>query len=84
MGAPTVDRAHFCRKPLVLGAYTEIRAALAADQWQITLFADNVFDATGNTYAFGNGFSFQAAGQSTPIRPQTLGVEISRQFFDRP
>ena len=34
----------------------------------------------GDTFAFGNPFSRARARQSTPLRPRTIGVGVSRTF----
>lgn len=57
-----------------------VRAGLEWDDWQARLFANNVFNDRGNTFAFGNSFSLNALSQFTPLRPRTFGFEVVRAF----
>jgi outer membrane receptor protein involved in Fe transport len=65
-----------------MGGYAVGRLALALSsehtRWQI--YMDNVDDERGDTFAFGNPFSRARARQSTPLRPRTIGVGVSRTF----
>ena len=44
---------------------------------RITLYVNNVFDSTSNTYGFGNPFSLGQVNQVTPLRPRTVGLNVS-------
>ena len=57
-----------------------IGAALSGYGWRMIAYVDNVADARGNTFAYGNPFSRTRATQATPQRPRTVGVGISRRF----
>jgi outer membrane receptor protein involved in Fe transport len=64
------------------GGYASGRLAgtLFGKSWRATVFADNVTDETGNTFAFGNPFSRQRFTQATPLRPRTVGLELAKGF----
>jgi outer membrane receptor protein involved in Fe transport len=66
----------------VMGGYASgrVAAALSSPDWRFTAFIDNVADERGNTFAYGNPFSRARATQATPLRPRTIGVEVSRGF----
>ncbi|HEY0437110.1 MAG TPA: TonB-dependent receptor, partial [Phenylobacterium sp.] len=57
-----------------------IGAALSGHGWRVSAYVDNVADARGNTFAFGNPFSRARASQATPQRPRTLGFALARRF----
>jgi len=63
---------------LSMGDYTiaNFRLTLRNDNTRIGLFADNIVDTRGNTFAFGNPFSLAAQSQATPLRPRTIGVFV--------
>jgi len=65
-----------------MGGYGSARvgAALSGYGWRATAYVDNLADARGNTFAFGNPFSRTRATQATPLRPRTVGVGLSRRF----
>jgi iron complex outermembrane receptor protein len=65
-----------------MGGYGSGRvgAALSGYGWRLSAFVDNVADARGNTFAFGNPFSRARATQATPLRPRTIGMGLSRRF----
>ncbi|MDZ4376245.1 MAG: TonB-dependent receptor, partial [Phenylobacterium sp.] len=63
-------------------AYLRARlsAEVASDDWRFTAFVSNPFDAEGDTFAYGNPFSFGAVRQVTPQRPRTFGVRLAANF----
>jgi outer membrane receptor protein involved in Fe transport len=65
-----------------MGGYGSARvgAALSGYGWRVSAYVDNLADARGNTFAYGNPFSRARATQATPLRPRTLGVGLSRRF----
>jgi len=65
-----------------MGAYgtIDLRVGIARKAWQAVLFVDNVTDVRGNALAFGNPFLLGRAGQVTPLRPRTIGLELRRSF----
>ena len=40
----------------------------------------NPADASGNTFAYGNPFTFGQVRQATPQRPRTVGVRLAAAF----
>lgn len=54
--------------------------ALSSDRLRVQLAVDNVSDARGDTFSFGNPFSRARAPQSTPLRPRTVTLSFSRSF----
>lgn len=63
-------------------AQTELSAQLAGRDWTATLFALNPADNAGDTFAYGNPFTFGQVGvrQSTPQRPRTIGMRLSVNY----
>lgn len=57
-----------------------LRAGVEGDSWSALLYVDNVLNEKGNTFSFGNGFSFQNSSQFTPLRPRAFGLSVSRTF----
>ncbi len=51
-------------------------AALVSPGWSLTAFLNTPFEG-GNTFAFGNPFTFRVIAQSTPPRPTTAGLRLS-------
>ena len=67
---------------LAMGGYSDLRlaAGLRRPGLSLRLTAANALDQRGDTLAFGNPFSFRTRTQSTPLRPRTIGIEITRDF----
>lgn len=65
-------------------ARTEVSAQIAGRDWTATLFILNPADTAGDTFAYGNPFTFgPTAGQvrqSTPQRPRTIGIRLSANY----
>jgi iron complex outermembrane receptor protein len=63
----------------VMGGY--VRAKLAAElsgsRWTAQVFVTNPANVSGDTFAFGNPFSFSQGLQTTPQRPRTIGLTVS-------
>lgn len=55
-------------------------AEIAARHWSAGLFVTNPADASGNTFAYGNPFTFGKVRQVTPQRPRTVGFRLSTTF----
>jgi outer membrane receptor protein involved in Fe transport len=53
---------------------------LESERLRLQAYMDNVTDERANTFAFGNPFSRTRALQSTPLRPRTVGISLSRSF----
>jgi outer membrane receptor protein involved in Fe transport len=70
------------RNSPTMGNYSNVnlRFALANGPWQATLYLDNVLDEDANIFAFGNPFNLGSVGQVTPLRPRTIGVDLSWNY----
>jgi outer membrane receptor protein involved in Fe transport len=58
----------------------ELLAEVAAKRWSATLFVNNPANASGNTFAYGNPFTFGQVRQVTPQRPRTVGLRLAGAF----
>jgi outer membrane receptor protein involved in Fe transport len=58
----------------------ELVAEIVARRWVAGLFVSNPTNASGNTFAYGNPFTFGQVRQVTPQRPRTAGVRLSANF----
>jgi outer membrane receptor protein involved in Fe transport len=58
----------------------ELLAEIAARHWTAGLFVTNPADSSGNTFAYGNPFTFGKVRQVTPQRPRTIGVRVATAF----
>jgi len=65
-----------------MGGYAvgRLAFALSSGPTRVQLAVDNVDDERGDTFSFGNPFSRARARQSTPLRPRTLTLSLSRSF----
>lgn len=61
-------------------ARTELSAQIATRKWSATLFVSNPTDAAGDTFAYGNPFTFGLVRQSTPQRPRTVGLRLAADY----
>lgn len=69
---------------------TELAAEVYARHWRLTAFVTNPLNDDGDTFAYGNPFSFadnpqtpdiiEAVRQATPQRPRTFGVRLAAAF----
>jgi len=59
---------------------TRLAGGLVADQWRATVYAENLLNSAGDTFAYGNPFSLRFIDQQTPQRPLTVGVILTRDF----
>ena len=69
---------------------TELAAEIASDAWRLTAYVTNPLDHSGDTFAYGNPFSFaddptttdvvEAVRQATPQRPRTFGLRLAAAF----
>jgi outer membrane receptor protein involved in Fe transport len=55
-------------------------ADLVTRRWTAGVFVTNPADAAGNTFAYGNPFTFGQVRQVTPQRPRTVGVRLAAGF----
>ena len=58
----------------------ELLGELVARRWSVSLFVTNPADTAGNTFAYGNPFTFGRVRQITPQRPRTVGVRLTANF----
>ncbi|WP_334164677.1 TonB-dependent receptor [Phenylobacterium sp.] len=67
-----------------MGDYLRARLAaeVASDRWAAGVFVSNPTNDAGDTFAYGNPFSFRRDGlrQVTPQRPRTIGVRLAGAF----
>jgi outer membrane receptor protein involved in Fe transport len=65
-----------------MGDYGDLRlsAALKTDRLRIVGYVENATDSRGDTFAYGNPFSLRVTPQTTPQRPRTVGVSVTRNF----
>jgi iron complex outermembrane receptor protein len=67
--------------PLMGGYVTgKLSAQLRARTWRLAAFVSNPTNAEGDTFAYGNPFSFGQVRQVTPQRPRTLSLVLSATF----
>jgi outer membrane receptor protein involved in Fe transport len=64
------------------GAFVEARlsAEVATQRWSASVFVTNPADDQGDTFAYGNPFSFGQVRQVTPQRPRTIGLRLGAAF----
>ena len=65
-----------------MGGYVtgRLSAELATRDWSWTLAVTNPANASSDTFAYGNPFSFGQVRQVTPLRPRTWSLAFSRAF----
>jgi hypothetical protein len=65
-----------------MGAYarTKLAVQVVGEGWRAMLFMTNPQNAAGNTFAYGNPFTFGQVRQSTPQRPRTIGLRLSAEY----
>lgn len=68
--------------PRAMGHYVRVRlsAEVSKDAWRLAAFINNPFDDEGDTFAYGNPFTFDQVRQVTPQRPRTVGIRIAADF----
>ncbi|MGH6910026.1 MAG: TonB-dependent receptor domain-containing protein, partial [Phenylobacterium sp.] len=64
------------------GSFVEARlsAEIATQRWSASVFVTNPTDDHGDTFAYGNPFSFGQVRQVTPQRPRTIGLRLGAAF----
>jgi iron complex outermembrane receptor protein len=65
-----------------MGGFGEADIALAATRGRMraALSIDNLFDARGDSFAFGNPFSVRTEAQYTPTRPRSAMLSFAVDF----
>ena len=66
---------------------TKLTAQIAGERWSAMLYVTNPANDAGNTFAYGNPFTFGQALQglsverpSTPQRPRTIGIRLAATY----
>lgn len=59
---------------------TRLSGALFADRWTLKGWVENLLNADGDTFAYGNPFNLRVTPQATPQHPLTVGLALSRSF----
>jgi iron complex outermembrane recepter protein len=57
-----------------------VRTGVVWDDWQLVLYVKNLLDERSNIFAYGNPFSYGLVSQVTPLRPRTVGIDISWNY----
>lgn len=57
-----------------------LSAEVAADRWRLQAFVANPLNDTGDTFGYGNPFTFGDVRQTTPQRPRTVGLRLAAGF----
>jgi outer membrane receptor protein involved in Fe transport len=55
-------------------------ADLVARRWTAGIYVTNPANSAGNTFAYGNPFTFGQVRQVTPQRPRTVGLRLAATF----
>jgi iron complex outermembrane receptor protein len=58
----------------------ELLAEIVTGRWRGGVFVSNPANSSGNTFAYGNPFTFGKIRQVTPQRPRTVGVRFTAAF----
>jgi outer membrane receptor protein involved in Fe transport len=67
--------------PTMGGYFTSrLAAGVKTERWRLLAVLDNAADTQGDTFAFGNPFTFGQVRQVTPLRPRTLSLVLSANF----
>ncbi len=67
--------------PTMGGYFTaRLTGGLESGRWRLLAVLDNPANTQGDTFAFGNPFSFGQIRQITPLRPRTLRLSLSAKF----
>ena len=74
----TFDPIFSARTDRVIDA--ELLAEVAARRWSVSVFVNNPANSAGNTFAYGNPFTFGQVRQVTPQRPRTVGLRLAGNF----
>jgi outer membrane receptor protein involved in Fe transport len=65
-----------------MGGYVagKVWAQYSTPVWRVAAFVSNPINSEGDTFAYGNPFSFGQVRQVTPQRPRTVTVELATGF----
>ena len=59
---------------------TQLGGRLDFGRFGLSLDIDNVADARGNRFSFGNPFTVGDGNQTTPLRPRTIRIGFDTEF----
>ncbi len=59
---------------------SDLGAGVEFPAWSLSARIDNLLDQGGDTFAYGNPFLVGRVGVTTPQRPRSLSIQISRRF----
>lgn len=59
---------------------SDLAAGVDFDTWSASLRLDNVMGQSGDTFAYGNPFLIGVTDVTTPQRPRSLAISLSRRF----
>jgi outer membrane receptor protein involved in Fe transport len=57
-----------------------VRTGVAWGDWRLALYIKNLLDERSNIFAYGNPFSYGLVSQVTPLRPRTVGIDLSWNY----
>lgn len=65
-----------------MGGYftSSLDAGVESGRWRLLIVLDNPGNTQGDTFSFGNPFSFGQIRQVTPLRPRTLSLSLSAKY----
>ncbi|MBU1377226.1 MAG: TonB-dependent receptor [Alphaproteobacteria bacterium] len=68
--------------PQRMGHYlrAKLSVEVASEHWRLMAYVTNPFDGAGDTFAYGNPFTFGKVRQVTPQRPRTVGLRLGAAF----
>ena len=83
--AQYVGRSHVTFDPTqapAMGGYwlDQLGAQLIGGRWTASVFVINPTGERGNTFSYGNPFSFRQISEATPQRPRTLRLTVAGAF----
>lgn len=67
---------------LHMGNYAVVDSGIALSRgaWKGSIGVTNLLDGRGDSFSFGNPFTFRLIGQQTPVRPRAVSIRIERRF----
>jgi iron complex outermembrane receptor protein len=67
--------------PVMGGYFTgKLSAQIKSARWRLAAFLENPTNSQGDTFAYGNPFTFGQVRQVTPQRPRTLSLVLTAAF----
>ncbi len=53
---------------------------LSRDGWSFDLVSENLGNSAADSFAYGNPYRVRTSPQRTPLKPRSLGIQVSRHF----